>query len=88
MEITEETAQAYLNMESNCPACGEKGNAEGGSVEIQSDTAYQEMTCTECEAVWRDDYDLDRINYQDGEDLQQFKGLIPSPTRAHLICWG
>ena len=45
----------------SCPSCG-SSSIQGGFVEIEAGRAYQEMSCTECDATWRDVYELtDRI---------------------------
>ncbi|EFK08852.1 conserved domain protein [delta proteobacterium NaphS2] len=45
----------------SCPSCG-SFSVQGGFVEIEAGRAYQRMSCTECDAKWRDVYELtDRI---------------------------
>ena len=39
-----------------CPIC-QSENIEGGPVEIDALTAWQEMTCSDCGAGWSDYYD-------------------------------
>ena len=82
MKITEETAQAYLKMATGCPACGEKGNAEGGPVEIEGESAYQQLSCTECLAEWSDAYDLDRVIVPNDDDCETFSKPLSEPYES------
>lgn len=43
-----------------CPFCG-SDNIEGYSVEIDGNTAWQDIGCNECDNEWRDVYKLDRF---------------------------
>lgn len=40
-----------------CPVCGEHA-IEGGPIEIDAGGAWQNITCTECESTWTDQYNL------------------------------
>lgn len=44
-----------------CPCCGSE-NIEGGSIDIQGRSAYQEVSCLECDASWNDVYHLAGYN--------------------------
>ena len=44
---------------STCPACGSP-QLEGGFVEIQGMEAVQAVSCTECEAAWKEVYSFSR----------------------------
>ena len=53
------TQKEYIESEGlACPVCKLKGNAEGGSVDIDGGAAYQNCNCTECGAEWTDYYQL------------------------------
>ncbi len=40
-----------------CPQCGSE-DITGGPVEIDDGHAYQDVDCSKCDAVWRDEYTL------------------------------
>ena len=86
MKITEETAQKYLGSMSACPACGEKGNPEGGSIEIEGESAYQQLVCTECLAEWSDVYDLTGLSFLVTTTVRRSVNPYPSHTRARRNC--
>lgn len=46
-------AQGY----GSCPECGQ-GQAEGGDITVENNTAFQECSCSFCGAVWSDNYHL------------------------------
>ena len=51
-------AKAYIKSKGlNCPYCGAE-SIQGGFVQVEAGEASQEMSCTECEATWRDVYEL------------------------------
>lgn len=55
-----------------CPVCHSQ-DIEGGAVEIDAGTAYQAVTCHECEAEWSDVYRLvgyDNLKPQAKEEAQ------------------
>ena len=47
-----------------CPVCG-SNQIEGGPFEADSSTAYQEVTCLDCDSGWNDIYNL--VGYGDLE---------------------
>ena len=52
------TEQEYIERGgNNCPKC-ESDDIEGGIVQVDSNTAYQDVSCNECETEWRDFYTL------------------------------
>lgn len=56
--LTRERRKAYLSgKETQCPYCGSP-DITGGSVEIESPMARQEITCSACSEVWVDVYRL------------------------------
>ena len=52
-----EDIQAHLGQAERCPYCGDK-QVEGGSIEINGDTALQHVDCTMCGRDWTDVYRL------------------------------
>jgi hypothetical protein len=47
--------RAFVKSGGNCPFCGES-NVEGKGVEVSETGATQEVSCTECGAVWIDEH--------------------------------
>lgn len=59
IELTSEEEKKYIESKGQvCPVCNKKYTVEGGSVEMDGDKAYQEVTCTSCGASWTDIYTL------------------------------
>lgn len=46
-----------------CPFCGGE-DIGGGFVNIEAGTAWQHVTCGECDRAWTDVYKLDRVEVQ------------------------
>jgi hypothetical protein len=40
-----------------CPKCG-SGHLEGGFIEVEGNTCFQQVTCHDCESTWTDTYEL------------------------------
>ena len=57
MKLTEEQKKAYLKDSSKCPFC-QSEQIEGGPVEIDGDTAWQKVSCLDCDKQWADIYRL------------------------------
>ena len=56
--LTDEQRIAYvLNGGSSCPLCGDE-TIDGTSVQIDNGTAWQNVSCNECNAEWQDIYSL------------------------------
>lgn len=52
------TAQVYVAKGGSiCPNCG-SSDINGGPVEVDASTAWQEITCQDCSASWNDLYQL------------------------------
>ena len=45
------------NTSSQCPYC-HSDNITGSAVEVDADSAWQEVSCTDCERSWQDIYKL------------------------------
>lgn len=69
--ITDEKIKSYIKGESGkCLNCG-SSNIEGGSMDVDGDTAGQEIRCWKCDLVWYDLYtltDVVSIEYPEGEE--------------------
>ena len=56
--LTRRQAAAYVKDGwAHCPYCKSE-NIEGGSVDIEGNEAFQEVTCNDCESVWQDVFTL------------------------------
>jgi len=53
----------YLSNSGRCPVCG-SGNIEGSHMEADCDSAWQNVTCQDCEANWDDIYRLVGVELQ------------------------
>ena len=40
-----------------CPAC-DSGNIQGGPIDVDAGSSWQECCCQDCDAEWHDDYVL------------------------------
>lgn len=61
MKLSKEKIQAYIDKKGViCPFCG-SNQLQGGFVETRSGTAYQKITCLDCEESWTDGYKLVNI---------------------------
>jgi len=49
-----------------CPLC-RRGPVEGGFVLVETGSAYQKMSCVECEGKWQDVYKLVDIVFEAGD---------------------
>jgi hypothetical protein len=53
-----DTNKEYISNGGNtCPSCHSE-NITGGQVEVDSNSAWQPVTCNECQATWNDTYTL------------------------------
>lgn len=59
MDITVDTIEEheYLRNSSKCPKC-KSDQIEGGSIEIEGNTAFQNVQCLDCDFDWNDLYTL------------------------------
>jgi hypothetical protein len=55
--LTKKQVEKYLKNSGRCPKCG-SGAISGEEVNIEGDTAVQEMGCDDCGARWYDTYTL------------------------------
>ena len=56
--LDESALRKYLDNDAcECPFCG-SGNIEGGPVEIDLGSAWQKVSCVDCEKEWSDLYTL------------------------------
>lgn len=63
-EITKAIQSKYVTKGGiRCPWC-ESSDITGGFVEVDTGTAWQPMSCTECDAEWEDQYVLTGISAQ------------------------
>jgi hypothetical protein len=63
--ITEKQRKDYVAGEYNgCPICGDYG-IEGGPVEIDCNSAWQQCSCGKCEATWNDIYTLSDVELKE-----------------------
>jgi len=51
----------------HCPEC-HNSDISGGSVEVQANTAFQEVACNNCGAEWNDLYTLSGVEILSGSD--------------------
>ena len=59
--LTQKQIKDYLNSPGGtCPRC-KSGDISGGSINIDSDTASQDITCSDCGLGWTDIYTLTNI---------------------------
>jgi len=91
--LTEETRQNYIKHAfATCPFCGSQ-DIVGGSVEIDGNSASQDVSCSNCISEWRDVFTLTDIEeIRDGRppfDLEPIKlGLREHATvLAALRLW-
>jgi len=58
MTLTDEQKRKYLNGGyGKCPFCGSDA-IEGGFIEVDGDSCWQPVTCTDCGKRWNDIYRL------------------------------
>lgn len=62
-----------------CPFCG-GSEIEGAEVNIDEGGAYQEVSCLDCNAVWSDNYDLVRYEFNETPDAQSLGDGISEIT--------
>jgi formate dehydrogenase maturation protein FdhE len=55
--LTEEQKAAYLANPSKCPVCGDT-DIEGDMFQVDSGSAWQQVSCTKCHSRWNDLYKL------------------------------
>ena len=59
--LTEEQKQEYINTSfTKCPFC-KSDQTEGSSINIDSNSAWQKITCLHCDKQWNDIYTLTDI---------------------------
>jgi hypothetical protein len=59
----------YIKDPSKCPVCGSE-DISGGDLEFESGIITQEIWCPECNALWRDIYELTGYDQLvEGKDL-------------------
>jgi len=46
------------NCGNNCPKCNSKNIESTAPVDVDGAFASQEITCCDCDAVWKDNYEL------------------------------
>ena len=85
-EWVEERQRWYLDKKgSQCPFC-ESDAIEGGSLQVDGDTVWQQINCIECDAVWDDVYYLREVEIKSFPKNYMTKGLqsseVPNPNKA------
>ena len=60
MKLTDEQKKAYLKNSGKCPYCKSE-DISGGFVQVDGDTAWQELTCNDCDEQWNDVYTLSDV---------------------------
>ena len=68
-------SQAEYKVDERCPVC-ESTMVEGGHVDINNGHAYQNITCTDCGASWKDVYKLQQ--YRNLHDEEGNRLEVPS----------
>ena len=58
--LTDNQKAAYLKNSHLCPHCG-SNDISGGFIEVDGDSAWQEVSCSTCEKEWRDVYKLTEV---------------------------
>ena len=65
MPLTEQQKKDYVEKGyAHCPVC-KSGDISGGPVEVDCETAWQEVVCSNCNAVWHDIYTLSNVELQE-----------------------
>ena len=57
-----------------CPVCGSDSDIQGGSIQVESGTAWQECECGACHHSWTDTYNLvqyGEVKDPDGDDVDE-----------------
>ena len=55
--LTDEQKTKYLENPGHCPNCGSE-QIEGGSIDVEGENAYQQVSCNDCDQQWNDIYQL------------------------------
>ena len=58
--MIEQEKQKYLKSPNHCPKCGSE-NINSGTIEADGSSAWSNVTCEDCNAVWKDIYKLTDI---------------------------
>lgn len=67
IKLTKAQRKAYLQDPNHCPICN-SDYIHGDEVNVDANTAYQEITCDNCEAYWFDCYTMTDIELQEIPD--------------------
>ena len=59
--LTAEQKEAYLKDSGKCPRC-KSTDITGDSIEVDGDSAWQNVSCSECNETWTDVYTLSYID--------------------------
>lgn len=60
-DFPEEVKKKYLEQGgNNCPNCGSV-SFKGGFVQIDGDSAWQAVSCNDCDTSWEDQYTLTNV---------------------------
>ena len=65
-KLTPEQKAAYLKDSCKCPHC-QAGNFEGGEIQADGESHYQNISCNECGREWVEIYGL--VEVDDGEQV-------------------
>lgn len=60
MALIQEQKEAYLKNPGKCPFCQSR-DIDGGFVEIDGKSAWQKVSCNNCEKEWNDIYTLSDV---------------------------
>ena len=68
--MTKKQKKDYLESPSHCPKC--KGiNITGGHIEVDGETAWQNITCEDCDASWSDIYTLSDVEMETDVEMEK-----------------
>ena len=59
-KLTKKQKSDYLKNSGKCPYC-KSDQIEGGSIEIDGETAWQTVSCLNCDKKWNDIYRLANV---------------------------
>lgn len=67
--LTKEQKEAYNADQSKCPFCGSE-DINGGHMEVDGGSTWQEVDCNKCGESWQDVYTYSGIYHNETEDFE------------------
>ena len=68
--LTKEQQEAYNSDPSKCPFCGST-NFDGQRIQVDGNTAWQDVDCNDCGESWTDIYTFSGISHEETEEYEQ-----------------